>query len=193
MAIRVDRIRQLLKTKNISAKKMLSDLNQSPNNLSRWERESTDPSFASVSAIANYLGVDVRYLLGQSDSPYSEDILEDMQDKLIGAGVEIWTWDDDEGVGLEYELSYNGKSYKYQAHEFQNICSKLRSELTDAEISTVDKFCRELFSDETSPIKSETPSLSKEEQDLIDRYRKLNAEGKTMVNATIIQEIRRQE
>ena len=193
MTIRVDRIRQLLKTKDISAKKMLSDLNQSPNNLSRWERESTDPSFASVSAIANYLGVDIRYLLGSSDSPYSEDILEDMQDKLIEAGVEIWSWDDDEGVGLEYELSYNGKSYKYQASEFQNLCSKLRSELTDVEISAVKKFCRELFMDESFQTESEIIPLSEEEQDLIDRYRKLTAEGKTMVNAAIIQEIRRQE
>ena len=190
MAVRVDRIRFLLKEKGISANKMLSELNQSTNNLTRWEKGTSEASHASVSAIANYLGVDVRYLLNLSDSPYSDDLIEDMTDKMIDAGAEIWTTDDDEGVGQEYEIEFKGKKSFYHRHDFETLCSRLRMELNDSEIRTVNKFCEEIFGND---IPSDSYEITKEEKDLLEKYRKLSQDGKIIINAAIIQEIRREE
>lgn len=191
MFVRVDRIRQLLKTKGISANKMLTELNQSPNNLTRWERGGTEPSRSHLAAIANYLGVDINYLAGLSDSPYSDNLIEDMSDKLIEAGVEIWSEDEDFGAGQEYELKYEGKTYNYQEHDFSNICSRLKMELNDAELNTVDRFCKELFLGEVFPGPNESTSYNKDEQDLIEKYRQLDDDGKIMLKSALIAELRR--
>lgn len=180
--VKVDRIRELLKLKKVSAKKMLSDLNQSPNNLSRWEKGNTESSFSSVSAIADYLGVDVNYLLGLSDSPYGDDLIETAIDKLENANVRIDTFDNNNGVGQEYIITYDGKSINYQEQDFKELCHKLITELNTNELTTIIDFC-------------DTHIIHKvnEENYFLNLYKKLPKEGKIMVNSVIISELRRQE
>ena len=160
--------------------------------ITAWKKGSK-PKFDTISKIANYFNVDVRYLLDLSDSPHGEDIIENMMDKLLDGGVEIDSFDDGNGVGQEYVLTYQGKSHNYQEHDFKKLCNRLQTALNDAELQTIDKFCRETFANEVFPDPYKFPSYTEEEQELIEKYRKLSQDSKIIVNATIIQEIRRQE
>ena len=142
MVIRVDRIRELLKIQNISAKKMLSDLHQSPNNLTRWEKGNVKNSFSSVSAIADYLHVDVRYLTDLTDSPHGDDIIENATDLLLNSCDNIESFDNDNGTGQEYVLYYKGKSYNFQEHEYRNLCQELLTLINETQLFTIEKFCQ---------------------------------------------------
>ena len=53
-----------LKEKNITAKKMLSDLNYSHSLITQWRKGNT-PSLDKITAISKYLNVPVSYLLGE--------------------------------------------------------------------------------------------------------------------------------
>lgn len=53
-----------LKEKNITAKKMLSDLNYSHSLITQWRKGNT-PSLDKIIAVAEYLNVPVSYLLGE--------------------------------------------------------------------------------------------------------------------------------
>lgn len=53
-----------LKEKNITAKKMLSDLNYSHSLITQW-RNGNVPSIDKIIAVAEYLNVPVSYLLGE--------------------------------------------------------------------------------------------------------------------------------
>lgn len=57
-------INMKLKEKNISAKKMLLDLNFSHGLITQWQKGNT-PSLDKITAIAEYLNVPVSYLLGE--------------------------------------------------------------------------------------------------------------------------------
>lgn len=63
----VDRIRELLKEKNIYAKDMLSELGINKDQLKRWEDPNATIKPIYLNAIAAYLGTTPEYLLGQSD------------------------------------------------------------------------------------------------------------------------------
>ena len=61
------RIRALLKEKNIFAKDMLLDLGINKDQLKRWETGKSEIKAIHVNAIANYLGVSPEYLRGETD------------------------------------------------------------------------------------------------------------------------------
>lgn len=63
----VDRIRELLKEKNIFAKDMLAELGINKDQLKRWEDPNATIKPIYLNAIAAYLGTTPEYLLGQSD------------------------------------------------------------------------------------------------------------------------------
>ena len=159
-----------------------------------WKTKDSSPKdFKIYEKLAKYFEVDIRYLLGLSDYKYGEDIIEDMSDKLMDSGVDINSYDDDNGEGQKYILTYEGKSFNYQEHEFKALCNKLRVILNDTELFTVDKFCRETFMGEPSITHTERILFDEDEQYLLNNYRKLSKEGKIMVNSAIIAELRRQE
>lgn len=63
----VDNVTDLLKSKKISKNKLLTDLNLSKNSFVDWNKRGTIPSASVVSAIAEYLGTTVSFLLGTSE------------------------------------------------------------------------------------------------------------------------------
>ncbi len=69
----------LLKEKNITKNKLLTDLHLSRNSFVDWKRRGTVPSAKVVSAIAEYLGVTLSELMGVPDEDY---LLESFKDKL---------------------------------------------------------------------------------------------------------------
>lgn len=56
-----------LKEQNISARKMLLDLNFSHNLITQW-RNGRTPSLDKITAIAKYLNVPISYLLGEVEA-----------------------------------------------------------------------------------------------------------------------------
>ena len=58
-----DRVLGLLKDKQITTAKMLSDLELGKNQLTYWKKHGNTPSGDTVNKIANYLGVSINYLL----------------------------------------------------------------------------------------------------------------------------------
>lgn len=56
-----------LKEKNVTAKKMLSDLNYSHSLITQW-RKGNVPSLDKIIAVAEYLDVPVSYLLGETQA-----------------------------------------------------------------------------------------------------------------------------
>lgn len=153
--------------------------------ITSWKKGAI-PKIEIMTKIADYFGVDIRYLIGITDKKHNEDIIERITDSLIECGVEIDTFDDNNGAGLEYVLTYNGKSFNYPEHDYLALCNKVLTLINDNELNTVDRFCRTTFGNE--------PVCNKEEEDqLIDNYRKLSLEGRIMVQSRIISELRRQE
>lgn len=61
------RIKEELKSKKITAKKMLIDLELGPATLGHYE--TSMPKADNLAIIADYLGVSVDYLLGRTDNP----------------------------------------------------------------------------------------------------------------------------
>ena len=62
----IERLNQLLKERNLTRSKFLSDLNMGKNQFKYWETKGT-PNAATISAIANYFGVSTDYLSGASN------------------------------------------------------------------------------------------------------------------------------
>lgn len=158
--------------------------------ISGWKNKGSKPKLPVIMKIANYFQVDHRYLLEFTDSLYGEDLITDIIDKLVDNGADVYTHDDDNGVGKEYVITYNGQSQSYQEHIFKNLCEKLFTKINDAESSAVSSFLDNLF--DVSPVTDpDTNELSKDEIDMLLKYRSLNDEGKTIVRAALIQESRR--
>lgn len=190
-----ERYEELCREKEISpsGSEMVNLLGVSSAGITYWKQNNSGPKkFDIYEKLAKYFDVDIRYLMGISDSRHGEDIVEAAMDRLTDAGVEIHTYDKDTGSGQEYLLIYKNKSYTYFEHAFKLLCAKLMSEINNAEIFTVEKFVMKNFAGKDVSKSAATDDYSDEEKDLIESYRKLTREGKTMVNAAIIQEIRRQ-
>lgn len=153
--------------------------------ITAWKKGAM-PKIDVVQKIADYFNVDILYLLGLSDKKHSENIIEKITDHLMDCGVEVDTFDDDNGTGTEYVLTYKGKSFNYQEHDYKSLCHKIAAEINTAELFTVDKFCRTTFG-------GEKLTNTSEENQLLKNYRKLSPEGKLMVRSCIITELRRQE
>ena len=64
-----ERIKQLLKSKKISASKMLADCEMNKNALYTMQSSGYLPRLEALAKIADYLGCSVDYLLGRSDQP----------------------------------------------------------------------------------------------------------------------------
>ena len=84
----IERVKQLLKEKNIYAKDMLADLEINKNQLSRWEKSDSIPSKAILLGIADYLGTTTAYLLGETDikeKPLENEGLSELDMEIIKA------------------------------------------------------------------------------------------------------------
>ena len=177
-----------------SGSEMVNVLGVSSAGITYWKQNKSAPkNYEIYQKLSEFFNVDIRYLLGMTESMYGEDIIEDMTDKMIDCGVDIAPFDNETGTGKEYAVLYNNKSFDYQEHEFKEICMRLHKLIRDTEIYTVDKFCRETFGDETFSDLSRISIHTQEEEEFLKNYRKLSFEGKTMVNAKLIEELRRQE
>ena len=62
------KIKGLLKSRNISASKLLADCGLNKNALAIWQSSEYAPRLEAITAIADYLGCSVDYLLGRTDN-----------------------------------------------------------------------------------------------------------------------------
>ena len=92
--------------------------------ITAWKKGAM-PRIDILEKIANYFNVDMRYLIGMTNNKHGEDIIERITENLMNCGVEIDTFDDDNGAGTEYVLTYKGKSFNYQENAY---LSKVYSE-----------------------------------------------------------------
>ena len=157
--------------------------------ITAWKKGSK-PKYEVIARLAKFFNVDERYLLDLSDSPHGEDIIEDMTDKMIENGADIAPFDDDTGSGKFYAVLYEGHSHTYQEQEYKTLCIKLRTLLNDAELFTVKKFCHEEFKKDS--FDKNINNLTREETELLDRYRQLSKDGKIKVMSALIDEERHQ-
>ena len=67
--MRLRRLRQLRKQRNISQLKMGMDLNMGQNTISRYERGDREPSISELIAIADYFHVSIDYILERTNKP----------------------------------------------------------------------------------------------------------------------------
>lgn len=68
----IERLNQLLKERNLTRSKFLSDLNMGKNQFKYWETRGT-PNAATISAIANYFGVSEEYLVGNAENSHKKN------------------------------------------------------------------------------------------------------------------------
>ncbi len=64
-----ERIKLLLKSRKVSASKMLADCNMNKNALYTMQSEGYLPRLEAIAQIADYLDCSVDYLLGRTDNP----------------------------------------------------------------------------------------------------------------------------
>lgn len=101
----VERVRNLLKEKNIFAKDMLKDLGINKDQLKRWEDPNAIIKPIYVSAIANYLGTTPEYLLGQTDDKGSPpgDVPQGLDEKTTEVVMKLSRLSDEQKAKV---LSY---------------------------------------------------------------------------------------
>lgn len=186
--LRFDRIEALMKLNQITQTELLQKARQSPNNFARWKSGKSTPSWSSITAIANVLGVDPRYIIGQTDSPYGEEIIERAVDQFEAAGADIvpLQYPDND---VDYMIRYNEETRTFNSVDFQKICHRLVTALNDSELQTSIDFTNALFGVKSKPVE-ENP-YTKEEQELIENFRRLDPEGKIMLQSAMISELRR--
>ena len=63
----IERLNALLKERGITRKKFLEDVGMGKNSFIYWEKDGRVPNNATFKAIADYFGVSVEYLKGESD------------------------------------------------------------------------------------------------------------------------------
>ena len=154
-----------------------------------WKTKGSMPKDYQIFVnLANYFQIDIRYLLGMTNSKHGEDIREKITDKLLDCGVDVYSYDNENGTGQEYVLTYKDKTLNCQEHEYESLCRKLLELISDNELYTIEKFCKKIFENENFDV----PAFTKEEMNFLEKYQKLSEESKTIVNAALIQELRRQ-
>lgn len=67
----IDRVEKLLADTGTSKKKMLNDLSLGINTFSNWKNRGTVPGGETLNKLADYFGVSVDYLLGNTAEPSS--------------------------------------------------------------------------------------------------------------------------
>lgn len=83
-----ERLRELRLKKNISLEKMAKDLGTTKATLSRYENGLRDPKTEVTKKFAEYFGVSVDYLIGNTDKPNIELIDSGLPQELINEGIE---------------------------------------------------------------------------------------------------------
>lgn len=192
-----ERYENLCSERNLSpqSKILLDSIGVSSGTVTGWKRGS-QPKFDAVAKIAAYFHVDIRYLLGLTDMRYGEDVIEEVSEYINDAGFEINCYEDENGSGREYTIGNDEVSMLMQEHEFRDLCQEILTDINTAKLDITETHVKNHFKPfQGTPAETTDPvfEISPEEQALIEKYRQLNTEGKTMVNAAIIQEIRRQE
>lgn len=171
------RAEALRKEKDVSITKLMKDIGKSKNNWSNWSKGIT-PDKPTIQLLADYFEVDLAYLTGESDSQDRERLLHEEElaietatEWLEDYGIELNGYDNDNGVGQEWVLSYNGKSVNYQDHEFKALCVSLYRQSKSAEHLVIKEWATSLF-------EKEEVTLSEKELLLVNAYREATAEGK---------------
>ena len=85
----INKVLDLIARNKTTKNKMLIDLNLSRGSFSAWERRGTIPSGETLTKIADYFGVSVDYLLGNTDIK-EKPSQDDWESKLKVYPVESW-------------------------------------------------------------------------------------------------------
>ena len=81
------RIRELRKQKNKLQKEMAQDLKIPANTFNQYENGKREPDLATLSRIAEYLGVSIDYLMGASSTPQPGATLDELIEAIGGQEV----------------------------------------------------------------------------------------------------------
>jgi len=192
--LRFDRIEAFMKFYNLTQKELLQKAGQSPNNFARWKSGKSKPSYSSISALANVLGVDVGYIMGINDSPYGGELIERAIDRLENADAKVEIVDNDNGAGTQYIISYNQQSLTYNEVDFKQLCGRIVTAYNDASLFSTVNILTDIFHLEPVQLAEDSYAynqFSKDELDLIKKYRNLDEEGKIIIKSALITESRR--
>ena len=125
---------------------------------------------------------------------YGEDIINEVSEYITDAGFDITFYEDQNGCGREYVLENDEGSLLMQEHEFRDFCQSILTEINTAKLEITIKHVQHHFKPFLGSS-AEKPDLvfevSPEEQTLIEKCRKLDDDGKIMLQSTIISELRR--
>ena len=190
-----ERYESLCAERNLSpqSKILLDSIGVSSGTVTGWKRGS-QPKFDAVANIAAYFNVDIRYLLGLTDMRYGEDVIQEVTEYITDAGFEINCYEDENGSGREYTIENDEGSLLLQEHEYRDLCRKILTDINTAKLDITERHVQNHFKP-FQQIPAEKPNLvfeiSPEEQDLIEKFRQLDEDGKIMLKSALIAELRR--
>ena len=184
----INRLDNLLKTKKLTRKEFLEQMEFGKNQITYWEKKQTLPNPSTLSKIATFFGVSVEYLTGIEDE-------EEYASRVMGLVVE-WLEDNDYDYSEEDGSVRIGKGgdYIYLAMgDFATECMAIKKVSEDGfELAMLD-WERRTFTDnsrrnvinESRNVINESPNatltvndtvLSKQERELIKMYREFSLE-----------------
>ena len=192
-----DRYMNLCAERNLSpqSKILLDAIGVSSGTVTGWKKGS-EPKFDAVAKIAAYFNVDIRYLLGLTDMQHGEDMTEEVTEYIKDAGFEVTQYENENGSGREYVIENAEGSLLMQEHEYRDLCQKIFAEINTAKLNITEEIVQRAFVPfQGTTVKKPAPDLkiTPEEQALIEKYRKLDTDGKIMIQSTVISELRRMD
>ena len=172
------------------SKEIMTSLGVSSGTITGWSKGAM-PDMKTIQKIADYFKADPGFLMGFTDLPFREDLVQRVTELLRDCNVEVYMYDDYSGEGPEYVLTYNGVSRNYQDYEYRDVCVEIQGIMAEMEVEMAYQWIQKTFNTDDQIENTSISLITKEEQDLLDKFRQLDDDGKIMLQSTLISELRR--
>ena len=169
-----------LEQRGISSTKFQKDLGLYGSAVSEWKNGKSKSYEKHLPKIAEYFGVSVDYLLGNTTfrtvdeaandfEVTAEKAIADLTEWLEDNDYEVGCVESDSGSGAEWYITKDGKTRNYEENEFKSLCVSLSQLIANSDDFIYTQWAATQFEEVDVTIE-----LNEDEAELISIFRELN-------------------